>query len=302
MAKNYFKRYIWLIELLQSYSMLSLDQIKAFWMSSSVNDDGKPLADRTFFNTVDSIRDMFGIDIVCNRSTNEYYIENEDDIKGSGIRNWMMNALSLNNILSESASMKDRILFEDVPSGQRFLVPVMKAMKEGHMIQVKYKSFRKENIDDRYLNPFCLKSFDHRWYLLASSDENPEPHIYALDRMIEARESVRESNIPEDFSAEAYFAPFIGFPLGSESSEKPVNVRLKVNRYQRDYFRTLPLHASQEEVETNGDYSVFSYRLIPNSFLKRQIISYLGAVEVLEPQSLRKEIVESLTKALKKYE
>jgi len=48
----------------------------------------------------------FGISIVCNRSSNEYYIENEEDIKGSGIRNWMMSALSMNNILTESVSQK----------------------------------------------------------------------------------------------------------------------------------------------------------------------------------------------------
>jgi hypothetical protein len=178
MAKNFFRRYIWLVELLQSYSMLTLEEIKNFWLHSSVNEDGKPLADRTFYNTIDSILELFGISIVCNRSTNEYYIENEEDIKGSGIRNWMMSALSLNNTLTESASMKDRLLFEDIPSSQKFLVPIVKAMKDGNKIHVKYQSFAKEGPDDRYLNPYCVKSYKQRWYLLASYDKNPEPQIY----------------------------------------------------------------------------------------------------------------------------
>lgn len=290
MAKNYFKRYIWIIELLQSYSMLTLDEIKAFWMESSVNDENKPLADRTFFNNIDAIRDMFGIYIVCNRSTNEYYIENSEDVKGSGIRNWMMNALSLNNILTESAAMKDRIIFEDIPSSQNFLVPIMKAMKEGYKIRVKYKSFRKDEVDERYLNPYCVKSYKQRWYLLASTEENPEPHIYALDRFIEVKQGYQEFHLPEDFNAEEYFAPFCGYPLGSEKYNSPVTVKVKVNSHQRDYFRTLPLHASQEEAEIHDDYSIFTYFVIPNFYLKQELISYMDAVEVLEPEGFRDEL------------
>lgn len=301
MAKNYFKRYIWIIELLQSYSMLSLDEIKHFWQNSSVNEDGKPLADRTFFNNLDAIRDMFGIDIVCNRSSNEYYIANSEDIKGDGIRGWMMNALSMNNLLTESASMKDRIIFEDIPSSQRFLIPIMKAMKEGYKIHVKYKSFRKDEPDERYLNPFCVKSFRQRWYLLASTEENPEPHIYALDRLLEVRQGYQEFHLPEDFNAEEYFAPYYGYPTGNEKYDSPVTVKVKVNAHQRDYFRTLPLHSSQEEIEVHDDYSIFTYVVIPNFYLKKELISYMDAVEVLEPEELKKEVVDTLAKMKKIY-
>lgn len=301
MAKNYFKRYIWLIELLQSYGMLTLDEIKGLWMESYVNDEKRPLADRTFFNNIDAIRDMFGIYIVCNRSTNEYFIENSEDIKGNGIRNWMMNALSLNNILTESAAMKDRIIFEDIPSSQKFLVPIIKAMKEGYKIHVKYQSFRKNEPDERYLNPYCVKSFKQRWYLLASTDENPEPHIYALDRFIEIRQGFQQFELPEDFNAEEYFAPFCGYPLGSEKYEYPVTVKVKVNAHQRDYFRTLPLHSSQEEVEINDDYSIFTYHIIPNFYLKKELISYMDAVEVLEPEEFREEITRTLKNTIKRY-
>lgn len=301
MAKNYFKRYIWLIELLQSYSMLTLDEIKSHWLESSANDEHKALADRTFFNNIDAIRDMFGIYIVCNRSTNEYYIENEEDIKGNGIRNWMMNALSLNNLIIESAAIKDRIIFENIPSSQKFLAPIMKAIKDGHKIHVKYKSFNKEDEDERYLNPYCLKSYMQRWYLLASHDEDPEPHIYALDRFIEVTQSVQEFILPEDFSADEYFAPYCGYPTGHEKYEYPIDIKVKVNRHQRNYFRTLPLHSSQEESEIYDDYSIFTYHLIPNFHFKKEILGYAEAVEVLEPEEFREEINLILNETIKKY-
>lgn len=45
-------------------------------MRSSVNDEHKELAPRTLFNHIQSISDIFGIDIECDRSDNTYHIKN----------------------------------------------------------------------------------------------------------------------------------------------------------------------------------------------------------------------------------
>ena len=63
MAKNYFKSYIWLLETLQSRGSLTLAELQSLWRRSSVNDEGKELAPRTFANHVASIADIFGIDV-----------------------------------------------------------------------------------------------------------------------------------------------------------------------------------------------------------------------------------------------
>ena len=65
MAKKYFKSYIWLLETLQSRGPLTLKEIKSLWLDSSVNDEGKNLATRTFVNHIHAIADIFGIDIKC---------------------------------------------------------------------------------------------------------------------------------------------------------------------------------------------------------------------------------------------
>ena len=76
MAKNYFKSYIWLIETLQSRGHLTLRDIQSLWLRSSVNDEQKELAPRTFSNHIKSIEDIFGIEIACDRRDNTYYIRN----------------------------------------------------------------------------------------------------------------------------------------------------------------------------------------------------------------------------------
>ena len=76
---------------------------------------------------------------------------------------------------------------------------------------------------------------------------------------------------------------------------------LKVNAKNRDLVRTVALHRSQEEIETNDEYSVFEYFLRPNFDFKQEIISYLDSVEVVEPLSLRKEIGRMVLNVYMKY-
>ena len=58
----------------------------------------------------------------------------------------------------------------------------------------------------------------------------------------------------------------------------------------RQYVRTLPLHHTQQEVETGEWYSVFEYRMKPTFDLRQELLSRGDAVEVLSPRSLRDEM------------
>ena len=69
MAKNYFKSYIWLLETLQSRGHLTLRELQSLWLRSSVNDEQKKLAPRTFSNHSKSIEDIFGIDADARKYT-----------------------------------------------------------------------------------------------------------------------------------------------------------------------------------------------------------------------------------------
>ena len=108
MAKNYFKSYIWLLETLQSRGPLTLAQIRQLWKRSSVNELGSDLPARTFANHIEAISDIFGIEIVCDRRDNTYSIVNEGEMDGTGIRSWMLDALSLNSRMKYGSNSKVR--------------------------------------------------------------------------------------------------------------------------------------------------------------------------------------------------
>ena len=301
MAKNYFKSYIWLLETLQSRGPLTLAQIRQLWQRSSVNELGSDLPARTFANHIGAISDIFGIDIVCDRKDNTYHIDNEDDLGGSGIRDWLMEALSLNNLINESASLRTRLLFESEPSSHRFLKDIIRAIRDERMLEVNYQSFKMDEPRDFLLEPFCLKEYKRRWYLFARKHGiDKEPHSFALDRMNSVAVSEKTFTVPKSFDAQNFFSTRYG--VLQYEGEKPARIKLKVCARQANYFRTLPLHSSQKESEKNAEYSIFSYYLTPNYDFIHDVLYYGDDVEVLEPVELREQISIIVTSLHNHYE
>ena len=263
-------------------------QIRELWRRSSVNELGNTLPARTFSNHIEAISDIFGIEIVCDRRDNTYRIENEEDMDGTGIRSWMLDALSLNSLLNESAGMKDRIFFESVPSSHQFLATVIQAIRDNRKLKVRYQGYRMEKERTFELEPYFIREFKRRWYLYGHKDYDKDfkPHMYALDRMLEVDILPDTFKMPEDLDAKAWFQSLYG--IRKYNDMKSQQVLLKVYGKQVRYFRSLPLHSSQEEVETHKGYSVFAYNLAPDYDFKQDVLSFGDTVEVLEPAELRK--------------
>ncbi len=296
MSRSNFKTYVWLIETLQSRGPQSFDELQKLWLDSSVNEDErKPLAKRTFSNYKEAIADIFGIDIECDRRTNRYSILNDEDLISSGIRDWMLDALSLNSLLGDSKSLKNRIVFEHVPSGCKYLTEIIDAMRRNRTLLVNYQGYSMPVARDFVLKPVCLREFKRRWYLYAGRDGAEEPRIYALDRINKLSVGDEEFCVPENFDANEMFKARYG--LRKYLNAKPETVMLRVGKHQRNYFRSLPLHWSQREVETCDDYSIFSCRIIAGDYdFLQDILSFGSSVEVIGPESVRGNIRSELDK------
>ena len=117
--------------------------------------------------------------------------------------------------------------------------------------------------------------------------------------MIKVDDLTEDFTMPKEFVTEDYFAGVYGARIYPDMKKEAV--RLKVYGMQVQYFRSLPLHSSQKEVETHDDYSVFSYFLTTDYDFKQDILSFGDKVEVLEPMSLREEIKGLINKMLNRY-
>lgn len=293
MAKNFFKRYIWLVDLINRRKYVSFKEINEAWMRSPLNETGDPLSERTFFNHKDAIAGMFGIEILNDRSLG-FYI-GRSDVGSDETSDWMLHTLCLNNVLHENADMKDRILMEKVPSSERFLTDIISAMRDFRVISLCYQSFRHPEPFCFNVRPYCVKYFKQRWYLLGDSDLGLR--IYSLDRFVDMEELEEHFEIPKGFDAEEYFGNYFGVIIG----EEPEDVKIRVVPDQVKYFRTLPLHGSQRETVQEDGSSVFSYHIAPTFDFVQEILSHGADVEVLEPAELRESIADIIAGMASRY-
>ena len=299
MAKNYLDRYIWLIDTINRHGHISFSDISYLWSRSPLNKLGENyLPERTFHNHRQAILDTFGIEIKCDRSRG-YYIANDEDLEEDGTRQWMLSSLSLNNLMNESREMRDRILFEEIPSSQRWLMAIVNAIKDQKTIEMTYQSFNRTEPNTFEAHPWCLKLFKQRWYLLARSEAYTEPRIYALDRIRAVKETKNPLKVPKKFKADEFFSHFFGIIV---DERKPETIRLKVDAEQVKYYKSLPLHSSQKEIEATEDYAIFEYQLVPTYDFEQEVLSKGPTVEVLAPASFRDLIREDAKAMLARYE
>ncbi len=284
-ASELFNRYIWLVDLIYRTDGITRDEINRYWSRSRYNTDNEDeIPERTFHRHKDAIKELFDIDIYCDRSdSKKYKISTRDDMEHGGVRAWLLNTFAVNNLINESHHLKHRILFEEIPSGQRFLTPIIEAMRDGFTIYIEHKKFDSTPYTVE-IAPYCVKVFRQRWYVLGRRATDYNMRVYSLDRIIDVKQTDTKFSLPKDFSADEYFAESIGVILDSHKAEV---VEVKVMHGQQNYFRSLPLHHSQAEKERHDDYSIFSFYLRPTFDFIQELLKYGASVEVISPQWLR---------------
>ena len=290
-----FQQYIWIVNTLRQYKKLSLEQLNELWVKNQVI-GGEALNRKSFLRHKDAILNMFGIVIECDLEHGyKYFISNPEVINDDTIESWMLSTLTVNTVLSDSVSLRSRIILENVPAGEEYLQTIILALKTNRRLNITYQRFGCESYE-KTVSPYALKLFRQRWYILTYTGR----HIatYALDRMLSMGITDETFEMPEDFSPEEYFAEYYGIT----TDDTPMaHVVIRAYGNVPDYLRTLPLHASQKEIEHTDEYTEFSYDIRPSVDFVLELMSYTDGLEVLEPIELREEIYKTLQASLERY-
>ena len=159
-------------------------------------------------------------------------------------------------------------------------------MRENRQIVVDYEDFFGNSIKGIKVNPYFIRLFKRRWYVMALVLPGKEIHRFGLDRIkrIEVLES--KFTYPKDFSPQEYYTDYYGV----FHDEEPKTVRLKAYGVKANYLRSLPLHHSQHEIESNGEYAIFEYLIAPSFDFVQEVLSHGNQLEVLSPTSFRQQI------------
>ena len=299
MAKNLLNKYVWLVETIYKAKKITYEDINKRWLDNDMS-EGKQLPIRTFHKWRQAIEEMFGL-IIENENSGQYryYIQNADELKSGSMRSWLFNTLTVSNLMMDSVSIKDKVLFEEIPDGEQYLPVILESLKKNLVLEMTYQSY---NYDESYtfeIEPYCLKAFKQRWYLIGRSPYYDKIMIYALDRVKWLGLTEKSFKYPKNFYPEEFFDDCFG--IIADQKVKVETVKLKVSAGQANYLRSLTLHQTQKEIERTDEYSIFTVRLRPTFDFRQEVLSQGNDIEVMEPKWFRDEVAEISKHMWNKY-
>lgn len=255
-----------------------------------VRNNNEEIPRRTFIRTKEAIEDIFSVQIKYDRQRDKYYIEN-----GKETYEFLRSAFAVNQMVSENRDLADRILLEDTPTGSNVFLPeITTAMRENRRLSITYQNYEMQTAREFEIEPYALRYFGRRWYVLAHTDFHNSLRLYALDRMKDVKISDKLFKLPEDFSADDYFSRYFGVIVTDGKAE---NIQLKTSDTRAKYLRSLPLHRSQKEIASN----LFELHLVPTDDFINAVRAMGTEVEVLSPDWVRKRLLQDAKDLVKKY-
>ena len=286
-------RCIWLVSTIRQYERITLKDLSRKWVEDKVS-DGNALARSSFNKYRDEIFDIFGLIIECDDQY-RYYFANPESVNDGSIESWLLSTMTVSTVLSESAMIKDRIVLENIPEGELFLSSIIEAIKLRRRMRMGYQKFGFES-NERMIEPYALKLWHRRWYLLARTEGVFK--TFSLDRMLSLEMTDERFEMIKDFSPEKYYGEYFGVLTDGTPM---AHVVLRAYGRTADYLRTLPLHDSQQELESTEEYTDFSLDIRPTADFIAELLSYNMGLKVLEPADLRLKICEELKRMLNRY-
>lgn len=301
MAANLFGRYVWLVDVLRRHIYLTYEEINELWQQSGLSyGEGDELPLRTFHNHRKAIRDIFDIYIECDiKKGYRYYIDEPECLESDRLRNWLIDSYATLNQIQADKKLERRIIFEDIPSGHLWLTTITDAMRRCRVLYITHQGFGKPACNSFEIEPYYLKVVNRRWYVIARnpyySQRNrikgykPEDVylVYALDRITQIKETDKVFHLNKDFNIDEYFSGCCGVITSNASVERVI---IRAYSGFSDYLRTLPLHSSQIELETDDESALFEYHVKPTFDFYQLLLAQGDQIEVIEPESVRSEM------------
>lgn len=252
---------------------------------------------RTFQRDLEDIRSIYNIDIQYDFSRKVYFIDFEQQPE---VNERILEAFDTFNALNITDRLSNHIHFEKRrPQGTENLYGLLHAIKNQVQINFTYQKYWEDELTERIVEPYALKEFKNRWYVLANDLKDNQVKSFALDRLTDFEITKRKFQFPNDFNINDHYKYCFG--IISPNGHKPQEVILSFDPFQGKYIKSLPLHESQQILIDNEEELRVKLTLFVTHDFFMELLSYGENLKVIEPESLIKDIKNSLQTTLKQY-
>ena len=302
--RGYISRYLLILKKLKVKPYSTYEELQAYIENQfdylQMQDDrlNMGFSKRTLQRDLKEIRNVFGIDIEYSKTNKGYYISQSETENMNFQR--MIEAFDMFNSLNLAQDLTPFIHLEKRrPQGTENLYGLLHAIKNKRKIKFTYRKFWEEEVSKRLVEPYALKEFRNRWYIMAKDSNENTIKSFALDRLANLEITSQPYQYPDNYSIEQKYR--FCFGIISPNDEEPQDIILSFDPFQGKYIKTLPLHETQEVLADNNQETRIKLKLCLTHDLFMELLSFGDNMKVVEPKRLADEIKEAHKKAYKQY-
>ncbi len=296
--REYILRYLLIIRKLRNRRQATFKEINDFLILESELQSYKlSISKRTFQRDLNEIRSLFNVDIQYNFSDKVYYIADDEQ---QDINNRMLEAFDMFNSLNIAEDLSPYIYLEKRrPQGTEHLYGLIHAIKNRLLIRFTYQKFWEDEVTHRTAEPYALKEFKGRWYVLANDRKDNTIKTFGLDRISQLEISRELFKYPENFNINEYFKYCFGIITSPDT--EPEEIVLSFEPVQGKYIKSFLLHETQKVIVDNKEELQIKLKLhITHDFIM-ELLSFGDTVKILKQESMKSEIIAIYQNALNQY-
>jgi predicted DNA-binding transcriptional regulator YafY len=182
-------------------------------------------------------------------------------------------------------------------TNEEALLGLHKAIGENRRLWMRYYTASRDEHNERTVSPYHLSNVQGDWYLIAFDDKRQAFRTFSLGRIEEWR--ILEDVFLRDpaFSVKDY----LGRAFQAERGGEAMQVELRFDAQQARYIRERRWHETQRIEELPEGGLILRFLTGGLDEVKRWVMQYGGHVEVLEPESLREEVIREMNEMMRIY-
>lgn len=251
---------------------------------------------RTFQRDLDDIRSIYSIDIQFDFSRKVYFIDDEQPEVSERI----LEAFDTFNALNIADRLSNHLHFEKrKPIGTEHLYGLLHAIKNKVRVNFTYQKYWEDTPSNRQVEPYALKEFKNRWYLLSKDLKDDKLKTFSLDRMTDLKITTKKFLFPTNFNVNSYYN--YSFGIITPEDEEYKEIILSFTPFQGKYIKSLPLHESQKVLVDNEHEFRVRIDVYITYDLIMELMSFGAELKIIEPQWLVDDVKKRLQKTLERY-
>lgn len=163
---------------------------------------------------------------------------------------------------------------------------ILDALNRSRTLRISYYTRERDEESLREVDPYGLVLHEGAFYLVGHCHKRHETRTFLVDRIRSAQPTGAVFAPPADFSAEAHLRNAWGILKG----RMLVTVRARFDRTVAPVIREGRWHQSQKLADGPNGSVILSVQVAGWEEIRRWLLGFGGAVEVLEPGELRESV------------